>query len=73
MTIMLLNKISSLEARVNMNRSEFREMVSGVTKSLFLKRIVEIEAPSRYMAPKVKEYKGDSDLYKNMCNFEQNM
>ena len=70
---MLLNKISSVEARVNVNKSEFREMVSGVTRSPFSKRISNIKAPSKYTAPKVKYYKGDSDSYDYVCHFEQKM
>ena len=48
-------------------------MVRGVTRSPFLKRIVEVEAPSKYTAPKVKEYKGDSDPYEYACHFEHKM
>ena len=48
MTLMLLEKISSLEAKVNVNRLKFHEMVSGLTKSPFLRRIVEVEAPPKY-------------------------
>ena len=70
---MLLDKISSLEAKMNVNRLEFREIVSGVTRSSFSKRIVDIEAPSKYMTPKVKEYRGDSDPYEYVCHFEQKM
>ena len=63
MMLMLLNKISFLEARVNVNKSEFREVVSGVTRSPFLKKIVEVKVPSKYVTPKAKEYKGDLDPY----------
>ena len=49
MTLMLLNKISTLKARVHVSISEFREIVSWVTKSPFSKRIVDIEAPSKYI------------------------
>ena len=73
MALMLLNKISSLKAKVNVNRSKFREMVSGMTRFPFSKRIVEVEAPSKYTVPKVKEYKGDSDLHEYICHFEQKM
>ena len=48
-------------------------MVSGVTKSPFSKRIMEVEASSKYEAPKIKEYKGYSNLYEYMCHFEQKM
>ena len=54
---MLLNKISSLEAKINVNRLEFQERVSGVTMSPFSKRIVEVRASSKHAALKVKEYK----------------
>ena len=70
---MLLNKISSLEARVNANRLEFREMVSGVTRSLFSKRIADVEAPSKYTTLKVKKNNGDLDPYEYVCHFEQKM
>ena len=70
MVLMLFNKISFLEARVNVNRLEFQEMMSNVTKSPFLKRIVEVEEPLKYAAPKVKEYKRDLGLYRCMCHFE---
>ena len=73
MAQILLNKISSLETRVNVNKSEFREMVSRVTSFPFSKRIVDVETPSKYMAPKVKKYKGDSDMYEYVCHFEQKM
>ena len=56
-----------------MNKSEFQEMVSGTMISFFLKRIVDVEALSKYIALKVKEYKEDSDLYEYMCHFEQKM
>ena len=71
MTQMLLDKISSLEARVNVNILDFREMVSGVTGSPFSKRIVDVKAPSKYKAPKVNEYRGDP--YEYICHFEQKM
>ena len=58
---------------MNVKRSEFREMESGVSKSPFSRRIVELEAPSKYTLPKVKEYKGDSDPYEYVCHFEQKM
>ena len=35
MTLTLLEKILFLKAKVNVNKSEFREMVSGVMKSPF--------------------------------------
>ena len=68
--LMLLEKISSLEAKVNVNISKFRDMVGAVTKSLFLRRIMEVEALSKYSAPKVKDYRGDIDLYECVCHFE---
>ena len=34
---------------------------------------MEVESPSKYTTLKVKEYKGDSDLYKYVCYFEQKM
>ena len=58
---MLLNKISTLEARMNFNILKFREMVSGLMKSPFSKRIADVEAPSKYTTPQVKEYRGNSD------------
>ena len=70
MALMLLNKIFTLEARVNVNILEFWEMVSGVTKSPFSKRITDIEEPSKYMTLKVKKYKEDSDTYEYVCHFE---
>ena len=70
---MLLNKISSREVRVNVNRSKFREMVSEVTRSPAFKRIADVEAPSIYMALKVKDYMGDSDPYEYVCHFEHKM
>ena len=73
MALMLLNQISSLKARINIDRSKVREMVSGVMRSPFSKRIMEVEAPSKYIAPKMEEYKGDLDLYKYVCHFEQKM
>ena len=66
----LLEKISSLEAKVNVNRFEFQDMVGGVTKSPFLRRIMEVEAPSKYSALKVKEYRGDTNPYEHVCHFE---
>ena len=47
--------------------------MSGVTRPPFSKRIADVEAPSKYTAPKVKEYQGDSDPYEYVCNFEQKM
>ena len=73
MNFMLAEKNLSIKAKVNVNRSEFREMVSGVTKSLFSRKIVEVEAPSKYTGLKVKEYKGNSDPYEYVCHFEQKM
>ena len=70
---MLLNKISILEARMNVNRSKFQEMVSGLKKSPFYKRIEDVEAPSKYTASKVNEYRRDSDRYECICHFEQKM
>ena len=58
---------------MNVNKLEFREMVSGVMKSPFSRRIVEVEAPLKYLAPKVKEYNGDLDPYEYVCYFEQKM
>ena len=69
----LLNKISSLEARVTFNRSDFRKTVSGVTRSSFSKIIANVEAPSKYTTPKVKKYRGDSDPYEYVRHFEQKM
>ena len=48
-------------------------MVSGATMSLFSKRIADVEAPSKYIARKVKEYKEDLDPYEYVCHFEQKM
>ena len=73
MTLMLLEKISSLEAKVNVNRSEFQEMMNGVTKFSFSRRLVEVKAPTKYTTPKVKEYKRDSDSYEYVCHFKQKM
>ena len=73
MAQMLLNKISSLKARVNVNRSGFKEMVSGVTRSPFSKRIAYVKAPSKYTAPKVNEYRGDLDPYEYVYHFKQKM
>ena len=69
MTLMF-DKISSLEARVNVNRSDFQEIMSGVMRSPFSKKILEVEAPSKYTTSKVKEYKRDSDPYKYVCHFK---
>ena len=41
-------------AKVNVNRSKFREMVSGA-QSPFSRRIMEVKAPQKYKALKVKE------------------
>ena len=47
------------------------ETVNGVTRSPFSKRIADVEAPLKYMTPKVKEYMGDSDPYEYVYHFEQ--
>ena len=73
MTMMFLDKISSFEARVNVNRSEFQEMMNRVMRFPFSKRIVEVEAASKYTALKVNEYKRDSDPYEYICHFEEKM
>ena len=67
---MLLDKISSLEARMKIKRSEFREIVSVVTRSPFFKRIADVKVPSKYTTLKVMEYRGDSDPYEYVCHFE---
>ena len=42
-------------------------------KSLFSKRITDVEAPSKYTTLKVKEYKGDLEPYEYVCHFKQMM
>ena len=51
---------------VNANRSTFKEIVSRVTRSPFSKRIVDVEAPSKYMTLNMM----DSDPYECICHFE---
>ena len=70
MVQMLLNKIFSLEVRVNINKSKFKEMVSGVNKSPFSKRIADAKAPSKYKVQKMKEYRGDLDQYEYVCHLK---
>ena len=73
LTLNLLEKISTLEAKVNVNRSQFTGMTEAVIQSPFCREILQVTAPERYSAPKVREYKGSSDPYEYVCHFEQKM
>ena len=58
---------------MNVNKSEFKDMVGGVRKSPVVRRIMDVKAHSKYSALWVKEYIIDTNPYEYMCHFELKM
>ncbi|KAF4355151.1 hypothetical protein F8388_026076 [Cannabis sativa] len=70
---MMWNKLIALEAKSQMGvHSEWARM-EGSTLSPFGNHILCVEAPQRYVAPKLPEYNGTGDPSEYVCQFEQKM
>ncbi|KAF4373699.1 hypothetical protein G4B88_030042 [Cannabis sativa] len=70
---MMWNKLIALEAKSQMGvHSEWARM-EGSTLSPFGNHILRVEAPQRYVAPKLTKYNGTGDPSKYVCQFEQKM
>ncbi|KAF4376176.1 hypothetical protein G4B88_004980 [Cannabis sativa] len=70
---MMWNKLIALEAKSQMGvHSEWARM-EGSTLSPFGNHILCVEAPQRYVAPKLPEYNGTGDPSEYVCQFKQKM
>ncbi|KAF4401750.1 hypothetical protein G4B88_000798 [Cannabis sativa] len=70
---MMWNKLIALEAKSQMGvHSEWARM-EWLTLSPFGNHILRVEAPQRYVAPKLPEYNGTGDPSEYVCQFEQKM
>ncbi|KAF4381248.1 hypothetical protein G4B88_009576 [Cannabis sativa] len=70
---MMWNKLIALEEKSQMGvHSEWARM-EGSTLSPFENHILRVEAPQRYVAPKLQEYNETGDPSEYVCQFEQKM
>lgn len=63
----LMNNIYSLEAKVNLNRSQYKRMAEVITISLFISTILNVMPPEHYSTPKIIQYSRNIDLYEYFC------